>query len=800
MNEADTRREHILPALTTAGWNRDGHVLREEHPFTDGRILAPGRRAPQKRADYLLCFTPTFPLAVVEAKSDERPASDAIAQAKEYGQILQVHFAYATNGRDIIEIDLVAGTETSVTAYPSPDELMRRYRERTGLADPAATERVLAPDYPSDDRPPRYYQRIAINRAVQAIASGERRALIVMATGTGKTSTAFQICWKLWSTRWNRDGTARRPRILFLAHLDVLVDDPIRKDFAPFGDALTRVEGRVSTAYDLYFALYQAIAHPDRQPPLYREWPPDFFDLIVVDECHTGSARDDGLWREILVYFQSATQLGLTATPVREHDRDTHRWFGPPRYTYSLAQGIADGFLAPYRLHNIVTDVDATGWRPFSGQRDKHGQLIPDQLYGTPDFERRLKLPDRTRLFARHLTEHLRRTDPFAKTIVFCVDQDHAEDMRAALVEANRALVSAHPDYVVRITSDDGDVGKKHLGNFMLPRKRLPVIVTTSRLLGIGVDVQTCQNIVICRVIRSMVEFKQIIGRGTRVRIDHQKWTFSILDYTGSASLLFADPAFDGDPLPPEIEYPPVDHLPLPPGQTADEPPLPGNEANPPPPTPPPPPPPGPIPPPVTPPLPPLPPPPPPRLTVEGLSVRILAEQVQVLDPEGRMLQIFSLTDYTTERVRTLYPSPDALRAEWATPEGRARVTERLRERGIEIAEVAQALNRPDSDPFDLLAHLAFRTSIQSRASRVARVRAEQQAFFERYTPAARAILDHLLDLYAAHGPADLDLAAAVELPPLRDEVTLPEIVARFGTVDSLQAALAELNRQLYAA
>jgi type I restriction enzyme R subunit len=799
MNEADTRREYILPALITAGWNRDGHVLREEHPFTDGRILAPGRRAPQKRADYLLCFSPTFPLAVVEAKSDELPASDAIAQAKEYGQILQVHFAYATNGREIIELDLVNGTETPATAYPAPGELMRRYRERTGLSDPAA-ERLLTPDYPTEGRPPRYYQTIAINRAVQAIASGERRALIVMATGTGKTSTAFQVCWKLWSTRWNRIASPHRPKILFLAHLDVLVDDPIRKDFAPFARSLTRVEGRASTAYDVYFALYQAIAHPDRQPPLYREWPPDFFDLIVVDECHTGSARDDGLWREILVYFQSAAQLGLTATPVREHDRDTHRWFGPPRYTYSLAQGIADGFLAPYRLHNIVTDVDATGWRPFSGQRDKHGQLIPDQLYGTSDFERRLKLPDRTRLFALHLTEHLRRTDPFAKTIVFCVDQSHAEDMRAALVQANQNLVARHPDYVVRITSDDGDIGKKHLGNFMLPKKQVPVIVTTSRLLGIGVDAQTCQNIVICRVIRSLVEFKQIIGRGTRVRTDFGKWTFTILDYTGSASLLFADPAFDGDPLPPETppDYPKVDDLPLPPGGTLEQPPPADTEVNPPP--QPPPPPTGPVAPPVTPPLPPLPPPPPPRLTVEGLTVRVLAEQVQVLDPEGRMLQIFSLTDYTTDRLRTLYPSPDALRAEWTTPEGRARVSERLRERGVEIAEVAQMLNRPDSDPFDLLAHLAFRTTIVSRASRVARVRTEQAAFFARYTPAARAILDHLLDLYAAHGPADLDLAAAVQLPPLRDEVTLPEIVARFGTIDSLQAALAELNRQLYAA
>ncbi|MBC7369467.1 MAG: DEAD/DEAH box helicase family protein [Undibacterium sp.] len=793
LNEADTRREFITPALQAAGWT--GPRLREEHPFTDGRIFGPNRRAERKRADYLLCYTPTFPLAVVEAKAEGHHVGEGIQQAKDYAQILQVHFAYATNGATIIEIDLVAGTERPVPGYPAPEELMRRYRERAKLTSDAAVERVLTPDYPTENKEPRYYQTIAINRAVEAIASGKKRALLVMATGTGKTSTAFQICWKLWTTRWNRAGSPHRPKILYLAHLDVLVDDPMRKDFTPFGEAVTRVEGRADTAHDLYFALYQAIAHPDRSPPLYREWSADFFDLIVVDECHTGSAREDGLWREILVYFKSAVQLGLTATPVATDDRDTYGWFGAPLYTYSLAQGIADGFLAPYRLHNIVSDVDATGWRPFSGQRDKHGQLIPDKLYGTPDFERHLKLPDRTRIFAEHLTAYLRHTDRFAKTIVFCVDQEHALDMRDALIAGNRDLVARHPDYVVRITSDEGDLGKRHLGNFMLPRKREPVIVTTSKMLSIGVDAQTCKNIVICRVIGGVVEFKQIIGRGTRVRTDFDKWTFSILDYTGSASLLFADPAFDGEPLPPDPAILP------PPPEPGEEPPKlgerpPDGEETGLPPAPPP----GPIVPPVTPPIPPPPPPVPPRLTVEGVLVRIVAEQVQVLDPEGRVLQTFSLTDYTGEKIRTLYPSPDALRAEWSTPEGRARLAGRLRERGVELDEVTLALGRPEADPFDVLAHLAFRTAIVSRAARVERVRKTQAAFFARYSPAARTILEHLLDAYAAHGPADLDLAAAVQLEPLRDQTTLPEIVSRFGGLSSLQAALAELNRQLYAA
>jgi type I restriction enzyme R subunit len=790
LNEADTCREFVTPALQSAGWK--GPRLREQYTFTDGRIFAPNRRGERKRADYLLCFTPTFPLAVVEAKA-QGAARNGIQQAKDYALILKVHFAYATDGATIIEIDLVDGTERTVPCYPTPEELMRRYRDRMNLTNESAVERLVTADYPTENKESRYYQTIAINRTVEAVVSGKKRTLLVMATGTGKTSTAFQICWKLWSTRWNRSGTPHRPKILYLAHLDVLVTDPIRKDFAPFGDSITRVQGRADTAHDIYFALYQAIAHPDRVPALYRNWSPDFFDLIIVDECHTGSAREEGLWREILVYFKSAVQLGLTATPVRAEDRDTFSWFGPPLYTYSLAQGIADGFLAPYRLHNIVTDVDATGWRPFSGQRDKFGQLIPDRVYGTPDFERRLKLPDRTRVFAEHLTDYLRRTDPFAKTIVFCVDQDHAEDMRAALTICNRALVAKHPHYVVRITSDEEDVGKKHLGNFMLPRKREPVIVTTSKMLSIGVDAQTCKNIVICRVIGGVVEFKQIIGRGTRVNTHFDKWTFSILDYTGSASLLFADPTFDGDPLP-------LDPVLFPPPPDPVEPPVEEPPPIDPPPPPPPEPPTGPLPPPITPPLPPVPPPPPPRLTVEGVRVRVVAEQVQVLDPDGKVLQTFSLTDFTGDKVRTLYPSPESLRAECSTPDGRARIARSLSDRGVDLDEVSRVLNHPEADPFDLLAHVAFRTVIVARTARVERVRKTQAAFFARYSPAARAILDHLLDLYAAHGPANLDLAAAVELLPSRDQATLPEIVARFGGLPSLEEALAELNRQLYAA
>ena len=656
---------------------------------------------------------------------------------------------------------------------------------------------LTAPCYPTEGRLPRYYQTIAINRAVEAVLCGKPRALLVMATGTGKTSVAFQIAWRLWVNRWSRRGDGRRPKILFLANLDVLIDDPIRKDFAPFKTALTRVEGRADTSHDIYFALYQAIAHPDRDPPLYQEWPADYFDLIIVDECHVGSAKDIGQWKDILKYFSSAVQLGLTATPIQrkdtdDDDRDTFEWFGAPLYTYSLKQGIEDGFLAPYRVHHVVTDVDATGWRPHSGQRDSNGNLIPDKLYQTPDFERKLRLPDRTRIFAEHLTAFLMRTDRFAKTIIFCVDQEHAEDMRSALVKLNGDLVKTYPDYVVRVTAEEKEIGKKHLGNFMLPRKETPVILTTSRMLTTGVDAATCQNIVICRVIGRMPEFKQIIGRGTRVRTEFGKWIFNILDYSGSASLLFADPTFDGDPLPqPEGEgVPPVDEG----GPPAPKPGATGSS---------------------DPPRPPAPDagkgegpiiidPPggddPRKMTVDGLRVRVVAEQIQVLDPQGHVLTTHSFTDYTGVNVRTLYPSCDALRMVWSTPEGRHKIIDALGERGIDVNELISVTNRPDADPFDLLAHLAFQTSITTRRNRVERVRKTKSAFFAEFAPQAREILEDLLELYAEHGPSDLDITAAVQIPPISAKGSLSEIISRFGDVSRLREALIKLNHYLYAA
>jgi len=547
--EADTCRKYVLPKLYAANWSDD--QISEQKTFTDGRIVVAGakvRRRPQKRADYLLRYTRDFMLAVVEAKVSYKKPGDGLQQAKEYAQILGLKFAYATNGHGIVEHDFLTGKDTDLDAFPTPPALWQRLRKGEGIETQEAADRLLTPYHHLSGKIPRYYQEIAINRTVQALLQGKPRILLTMATGTGKTLVAFQICWKLWSSRWNRTGEYRRPKILYLADRNILVDDPKDKDFPPFGDARWKIEGEAVKGREMYFAIYQAIAKDERRPGLYREYAPDFFDLIIVDECHRGSAADESNWREILEYFQPAYQVGMTATPLREDNRDTYRYFGNPLYTYSLRQGIEDGFLAPYRVHRIVTTADAAGWRPSKGELDRYGREIPDGLYGTQDFERVVALKARTQAIARHLSNYLRKTDRLAKTIVFCVDQEHAEEMRKALNNENADLVKDHPDYVCRVVSDEGQVGRGHLSNFQELEKTAPVILTTSQMLTTGVDMPTCKNVVLARVINSMTDFKQIIGRGTRVRDDYGKLYFSILDYTGSATRLFADPDFDGEP------------------------------------------------------------------------------------------------------------------------------------------------------------------------------------------------------------------------------------------------------------
>jgi type I restriction enzyme R subunit len=464
--EADTCRTYVLPALYGAGWTDD--QIREQVTYAPGRILVSGkkiRRGKSKRVVYLLAYSRDYPMAVVEAKPEYKLPTSGLQQAKDYAEELDLKFAYSTNGKGIVEFDYTTGIESALQAFPTPHELWRRHCAARGL-DPHS-QQILAPYHHEAGQPPRYYQDISIHRATEAIVNGKPRVLLTLATGTGKTMVAFQICWKLWSTGWNRTGEHRKPRILYLADRNILVDDPKDKTFAPFGDARWKIEnGKISKGRELYFSTYQAIAHDEVRPGLYKEFPKDFFDLILVDECHRGSARESSNWREILEYFKPAVQLGMTATPLRQDNRDTYLYFGNPLYTYSLRTGIADGFLAPYRVHRVVTTVDATGWRPSKGDRDRYLREIPDAEYGTRDFERVVALKARTQAIARHLTDFMERTDRFAKTIVFCVDQERAEEMRHELNNLNAASVRKYPDYVCRVTADEGSIGGGHLSRF----------------------------------------------------------------------------------------------------------------------------------------------------------------------------------------------------------------------------------------------------------------------------------------------------------------------------------------------
>ena len=764
ITEADTCRKYVLPKLYAASWNDD--QISEQKSFTDGRIVVVGdkaRRRPSKRADYLLRYARDFMLAVVEAKAAYKLPGDGLQQAKEYAEVLGLRFAYSTNGHGIIEFDYTTGHERELKAFPTPDELWQRLRSAGKIEDEETANKLLTPANAAIGKGQRYYQEIAINRVIQAILQGDKRVLLTMATGTGKTAVAFQICWKLWSMRWNRTGEHRRPKILYLADRNILIDDPKDKMFTTFGDARWKIEnGEVNKGREMYFAIYQAIAKDEHRPGLYKEYAKDFFDLIIVDECHSGSAKDDSNWREILRYFQPAYQLGMTATPLREDNRDTYRYFGNPIYTYSLRQGIEDGFLAPYRVHRIITEWDAAGWRPSKGELDRYGRDIPDAEYQTVDFERAVALKARTEAIARNLTNFLKKTDRFAKTIVFCVDQEHADEMRRALNNLNDDLAKQYPDYVCRITSEEGTVGRGYLSKFQELETITPVIVTTSQLLTTGVDIPTCKNIVIARVVNSMVEFKQIIGRGTRVRDDYNKLYFNILDYTGSATRLFADPEFDGEPaFVTEQEMTET-------GETIKE--IATEETN--------------------------------VAEQEGESasvisddlegvrrkyyfdggqVEIVAHLVYELDPDGKQLRVVKFSEYAAEKVRTLYPSVADLRKQWADPTMRAEIISKLEERGIDFDQLRSSSNQPDADPFDLLCHLAFNGPLRTRRERADRVKKEEKRFFEKYGPEAKAILSDLLEKYAEHGTAQFVIPDVLKVPPISERGNVIEIAALFG-------------------
>jgi len=779
--EADTCRKRVLPKLYAAGWTDD--QICEQRYFTDGRIVTLGRghyRKAGKKVDYLLRYKPHYALAVVEAKASYKKPGDGLQQAMDYAEALGLKFAYATNGHGIIEHDYLTGKQAALERFPSPDELWKRLRAGNGLTADKDAEDALFPFYQEiGGKEPRYYQEIAIHRAVEAVIKGQKRILITMATGTGKTFVAFQIIWKLWKTK-------RKKRILYLADRNFLVDYAKDRDFAPCGDALCKIQGKVTKSREIYFAIYQAIVDDKRRPGLYKQYPRDFFDLILVDECHRGSAKDESKWREILDYFNTAVQIGMTATPLRKDNVDTYRYFGNPIFTYSLAKGIDDGFLAPYRVHRVVLNVDATGWRPDKGQLDRFGREIPDGEYGTKDFERLVSLLTRTEVAAKHLTEHLKNTDRMAKTIVFCVDQEHAEDMRLALHNANEDLTKQYPHYVARVVSDEKKVGRHHLDKFVDPEKDEPVIVTTSQMLTTGLDVKTCKNIVLFKPINSIVEFKQIIGRGTRLFADKDKLWFTIIDYTG-ATRLFSDPDFDGfpekiteeqineraetiggiqvvtqEPVETEEQREAEMQALLQAEQTEEE---------------------G----------------PPRKYYVDKTEVQVLQDVVLELDEHGKKLRTISYTDYTREQVRKLYPSATKLRSKWTDAEEREEIISALKERGIELSHLAEATHLPDADPFDLLVHVAYNSPLRTRRERAEQVRKGKLDAFDYFKPEAREILALLLEKYCDHGVEQLSDLHILEVPPISERGTPVEIARLFGGADKLRGALNKLQEMLYA-
>lgn len=791
ITEADTCRIYVLPKLEAAGWDNEPHSFTEQKAFTDGQILLSGSkvktRGRQKRADYLLRYSRDFMIAVVEAKAAYFKPGDGMAQAKEYAEILDLKFAYSTNGKGIVEFDFTTGTEREIDEFPAPQELFERLIAGEGITD-EITDLLLTSFNHNTGKTARYYQEIAINRVVQKVLQRQNRILLTMATGTGKTLVAFQICWKLWSARWNRTGEHRRPRILYLADRNFLIDDPKDKIFAHFGDARWKIEnGNANKSRELYFSTYQSIAEAANREGLYKAYPKGFFDLVIVDECHRGSAREDSNWREILEYFEPAFQLGLTATPLRDETRDTYEYFGNPIYTYSLKQGIEDGFLAPYRVHRIVTNVDSVGWRPDKGQLDRHGRVIPDDVYHTKDFEKVVSLPQRTEAIAKHLSEFMKKEGRFDKTIVFCVDQEHADEMRRALNNLNTDLTRRFSDYVCRVVSDEKAIGRGHLSRFQDVESISPVIVTTSQLLTTGIDIETCKNIVLARVVGTVTEFKQIIGRGTRVNEDKNKFFFNILDYTGSATHHFADSEFNGFPAlitevemdetgteiedtkqteafgENTIEEPPTlngqDTL-----QTDDE----GE---------------------------------PRKLYVkDGKNYAVVAHMVYELDTEGKQLRVFSYADYTAEKIRTLYPSAANVRKRWADAEQRKTILEMLAEHGIEFDELAETTAQPNADPFDLLCHVAFNAPLRTRRERADRVRRDEKDFFEQFGAQARQILTDILEKYAEHGTTEFKIPEILDVPPISDYGNVIEINRYFGGARKLRKAVDELQDLLYAA
>ena len=732
----------------------------------------------RKRADYILYVKPNIPIAVIEAKDNNHAVGDGLQQALDYAETLHIPFAFSSNGDGFLFHDRT-GTSTPpeanlpINAFPPPTVLWDRYRAWKGLTP--RTDEILLQDYfeEANGKTPRYYQMNAINATIEAIAKGKDRILLVMATGTGKTFAAFQIIWRLWKARWKK-------RILFLADRNVLVDQTMVNDFRPFGEAMTKLTRSIDTSYEVYLGLYQAITGLNEHQKAYRNLSRSFFDLIVIDECHRGSASADSAWRDILEYFSSATQIGLTATPKETKYVSNIDYFGKPVFSYSLKQGIGDGFLAPYKVVKVHIDRDIAGYRPEKGQLDREGKKVEDQVYGPRDFDRTLVIDGRTKAVAEKITAFLKESgDRFQKSIIFCTDQEHANRLRQALVNENADLVQSNSRYIMRITGED-ETGKNELGNFIDPESPYPVLVTTSRLLSTGVDIQTCRLIVLDRLVGSMTEFKQIVGRGTRVHEDSEKYYFTLIDFRGATSH-FADPEFDGEPV--QIYEPGPDDPVLPPDSprtgpdrtVEDE--IIIDEEDP---------------------TRPLPRPPKAgphkKIYIDGITANVVAERVEYLDGNGKLLTE-SLRDFTKRALRRRFASLDDFLNRWNGEERKQAIIDEMVSEGLPLAEIMRDLGR-DLDPFDLICHIAFDVKPLTRRERAENVK--KRDVFTRYAGQARAVLDALLSKYADEGVLDLSDAKVLRIPPLDSLGTPVELVRSFGGKPGFEQAVHDLQSELY--
>jgi type I restriction enzyme R subunit len=774
LTERDICTKFINPAIAKAGWDMRKQV-REEVSFTDGRIIVQGSlhtRGRRKRADYILYYKPNVPIAIIEAKDNKHGLGSGMQQALEYAEILHIPFVFTSNGDSFMFHDKTnqsdeLETEISLDSFPSPEELWQKHLKNRGVETPEAIE-IVEKDYYIDESgmSPRYYQQNAINRSVEAVAKGQGRILLVMATGTGKTYTAFNIIWRLWKA-------GIKKRILFLADRNALLTQTKNGDFSPFGNDIMHIikHRKIDKSYQIYFALYQGLTGNEDFQNAYKEFSPEFFDLIVVDECHRGSASEASAWREVLEYFSAATQIGMTATPKETKDVSNMDYYGEPVYTYSLKQGIEDGFLAPYKVIRITTSVDE-GWRPTKGLKDKYGHEIEDRIYNLRDYDRKLIIDERTQLVAQKITEFLKATDRFAKTIVFCIDIDHANRMRIALINENADLVDKHLNYVVKITGDD-EVGKRELDNFVDVEERIPVIATTSKMLTTGIDTKMVKLIVLDANINSMTEFKQIIGRGTRIREAEGKVYFTIMDFR-QATNLFADPDFDGDPV---MIYEPETNEPIVPPEEGDEEPIiwdppmgEGTEEE------------G------------EGPEPPRKYYVNKIPVTVSHERVQYYGADGKLITE-SLKDYTRNNTKKEFSSLDAFLTKWNTSAKKEELIKELAEHGILLEALREEVGK-DMDAFDLVCHVAFDQPALSRKDRANNVR--KRNYFAKYSGIAQDVLNGLLDKYETEGIASIEKGSVLKVTPLNKLGSPVELVRAFGNKKAFEKAVNELETELY--